>query len=453
MIKQLCMTFLAFVVTVTATANDPNFPPSMASYTLPVICIDTEDSRPVIDKVTQIPASFSVITESGGAADTDYPAMTIRGRGNVSWQREKKPYKLKFNKKTELLGMPANKHFALVPQQGYCDIIAIMMEREAARLLDLGWVPRGEPVELVLNGRYDGIYLLSETVKVHPDRLDIFGQPDNCTDPELIEGGWLLEIDNYDDPAQIVIKETADKDLRLTYHCPEKLSPTQLKWLRNEMTKVNAAIYSNDSTGMTWAEYIDAESAVRYFLSRELFHDYDGYNGSFYIHKDLGQDCKWHFGPLWDPGFGKHKTDWIVNDHPEAAETHWIEPLFATSLFRNKAADEWFLFEPRLPELYYYGRQLSIDIREAMIANNKRWPDQDGNSATQFSYVHGGLINNASWIGQQLSHEMAPTDAPEGAVIRSEYFSIQGIRVDEDDLRPGIYICRDADGVRKIVRH
>lgn len=452
MIKQLCLICLALMATVTAIADDPDFPTLMPSYTLPVICIDTEEGRPVIDKVTRIPASFSIITEAGSATDDDYPAMTIRGRGNVSWQREKKPYKLKFDKKTELLGMPASKHFALVPQQGYCDIIAIMMERQAARILDLGWVPQAEPVELVLNGRYDGIYLLSETVKVHPDRLDIFEQPDNCTDPDLIEGGWLLEIDNYDDPSQIVIKETDDKNLRLTYHCPEELSPMQQNWLRDEMTRVNAAIYSNDSTGMKWAEFIDVESAVRYFLSRELFHDYDGYNGSFYIHKDLGQDCKWHFGPLWDPGFGKHKTDWIMNDHPEASEVHWIEPLFATSIFRNKAADEWFVFAPRLPELFYYGQQLSINISEAMRANNKRWPDQDGDAVMQFFYVHGGLKANSSWIGKQLSREMTPTDATDSS-IRPEYFSIQGIRVDENDLRSGIYICRDAAGVRKIIRH
>ncbi|MDE6119581.1 MAG: hypothetical protein K2F82_06915, partial [Muribaculaceae bacterium] len=145
-------------------------------------------------------------------------------------------------------------------------------------------------------------------------------------------------------------------------------------------------------------------------------------------------------------------TDWIMNDHPEASEVHWIEPLFATSIFRNKAADEWFVFAPRLPELFYYGQQLSINISEAMRANNKRWPDQDGDAVMQFFYVHGGLKANSSWIGKQLSREMAPTDATDSS-IRPEYFSIQGIRVDENDLRSGIYICRDAAGVRKIIRH
>ena len=63
---------------------------------------------------------------------------------------------------------------------------------------------------------------------------------------------------------------------------------------------MNEAIYSDDAWGSAWAAYIDVASAARYFIVREVMHDTDGYNGSFYLHKDLGEDALWNFGPIWD---------------------------------------------------------------------------------------------------------------------------------------------------------
>lgn len=73
-------------------------------------------------------------------------------------------------------------------------------------MVGLGWNPRYYPVELVLNGRYDGIYFLYESIKIDSNRLDIFEQPEENTDPTTIPYGWLVEIDNYADEFQVMIR-------------------------------------------------------------------------------------------------------------------------------------------------------------------------------------------------------------------------------------------------------
>ena len=45
---------------------------------------------------------------------TDVKLDYIRGRGNSTWQADKKPYKLKLDKSQDLLGMGKNKHWALL---------------------------------------------------------------------------------------------------------------------------------------------------------------------------------------------------------------------------------------------------------------------------------------------------------------------------------------------------
>ena len=86
--------------------------------TLPVVYVNTQNSRSINDTETQIPAtvyidSLSPQFRSLGSAQQPIDA-TIKGRGNWTWSGfDKKPYKLKFNVKHKVLGMPNNRHWCL----------------------------------------------------------------------------------------------------------------------------------------------------------------------------------------------------------------------------------------------------------------------------------------------------------------------------------------------------
>lgn len=183
----------------TEIPGDQSYPASIVSGTLPIIYINTENATPIVDKVTPIPAGLYVTVPEGseytptGAEDAPV-ALTIRGRGNASWEIPKKPYKLKFDKKTSLLNLPKSKHYALLHHnQGFVDYLTSMSAMEMMRRLTGKWAPHILPVEVVLNGRYDGLYFLAETIKIDSNRLDIFEQEDGEIDPEIIPYGWLVD--------------------------------------------------------------------------------------------------------------------------------------------------------------------------------------------------------------------------------------------------------------------
>ena len=46
--------------------------------------------------------------------DADAAPMKIRGHGNTSWNWPNKPYKMKFDEKAALLGLPAGKTWILL---------------------------------------------------------------------------------------------------------------------------------------------------------------------------------------------------------------------------------------------------------------------------------------------------------------------------------------------------
>ncbi len=404
---------------------------------MPVITINTQDGAPVLDKENKIPALMDVSLPEGYAtfAGTEAEALsgielTIKGRGNASWKLDKKPYKIKFEKKTPLLGMPKHKHFALIPWAvGYAQWIACVSGHEMARMTGMGWAPRIEPVELVLNGSYDGLYFVVESMKIDKSRLDIYEQEDLCKDPELVKGGWLVEIDNYDDEAQIKIPETDRIDLRVTYKTPEVLSDIQRSWLIGQFTDMNEAIYSGDEIGRKWAEMIDPASVARYFIVREILGDTDGYNGSFYLHKDLGEGARWNFGPVWDLGFSP-KSDWVMNDHPAYSQVHWIEPMFHTLMFRMALVDEWDKFEARFEEVFAHSERIAEMCREADRINYERWPQYEkGNTDAKLAFFKNKLRENKQWMDMQISDISAGvqevSDASETAIFRINGPSIE----------------------------
>jgi hypothetical protein len=140
-------------------APDPELPvtdPPEAGYpvaeALPVLAITTDDGLPITSKEIYKTARYRVTDESGTLLVES--SLEIRGRGNNTWEFDKKPYKLKLTNSTALLGMPANKHWVLLAN--YAD--RTMLRNEAAfhlgEQLGLAWTPRNVQVEVTLNGEY-----------------------------------------------------------------------------------------------------------------------------------------------------------------------------------------------------------------------------------------------------------------------------------------------------------
>ena len=100
-------------------------------------------------------------------------SLKIKGRGNYTWTGfDKKPYRLKFDKKVSIMGMKKNKHFGLLAHAD--DDLGFLRNAvgfELSRRLGLAWTPTAEPVEVFLNGDYIGLYFLTELVRVDPDRV------------------------------------------------------------------------------------------------------------------------------------------------------------------------------------------------------------------------------------------------------------------------------------------
>lgn len=408
--RTLALFIAAILLASCSDDNAPDVQPPQTgatiSGTLPVLYIETVNHTPITSKTEYLDAGYWLEPPANSGYEalgskTDPLPMQIRGRGHSSWRSEKKPYKLKFAKKTAVMGMPRNKHFALLkPSEG------TVAGLKLGKLMNMAWTPDFRPVEVVLNGDFIGLYFLTETIRIDENRVNIYEQKDRETDPDIIPYGWLVEVDNYLDECQITIPECSQWNLTLRYHSPENLSSGQLQWLTNEFKAINAAVYSSDKQSTEWQRYLDIESMARFFILQEVMDNPDGFHGSFYLHKDIGEDARWVAGPIWDlVCYNRDKTDYTFRMKVHYGFTpHWIGQIIQYGDFCNAVRDVWNEVHPsRLSEIYDEIDDIMLPLSAAWHNDCLRWNEDPSQTAQlRATRIKSALRKNIEWFDRNL---------------------------------------------------
>ncbi len=394
------------------------------SGTLPVMYINTENSTAVTSKDYYVNATYYVDNlnldgyESTGSASEPL-ALKIKCRGNYTfWGFDKKPYRLKLDAKAGLLGMKKSKHYALLAHaDDNLGFLRNTLGFELSRRVGLDFTPEQRPVEVVLNGDYIGLYFLTEVIRVDSNRVKITEQADNETDPDNITGGWLVEIDNYDDEAQVSFYEGNGEKIRFTYKSPEVLSSAQYDYLLNLGKAVDNAIYASDKSSTEWENYIDLDSIAAFYVVQEVMDNAESFHGSCYFHKDRGADTKMIFGPVWDFGNAYHRgTDKFIYQDPPFGQT-WIGEIAKFPRFQSKVKEVWSKFITYdYASLDQFVNDFASQISSAAKADYNRWPNygnQDMNSKKNefLNMLHAKvnwLVNQ--WGGAGIAAPSASTE-------------------------------------------
>ncbi|MBQ3998073.1 MAG: CotH kinase family protein [Paludibacteraceae bacterium] len=339
------------------------------SGTLPVVYITTQNKQAITDTETQIPMTLyidSVLADyrSLGSSQAPIPG-TIKGRGNWTWRGfDKKPYKIKFDAKQKVLGMPNNRHWCLMANtDDYLGFLKMPAGLAVSEAVGLRWTPRMRPVELVLNGRYMGLYFLTEHVRIASNRVRIKEQADNETHADSITGGWLVEIDNYRTENNIEIDEGNGQHVMISLREPEVLSGAQRAYLENQLNGINNALYGSSSARLK--QILDIDEAARYYLVQEIMEDCESYHGSCFLYKDrdsLGVADKWKFGPVWDFGnaYDRQQETWIYIN--PTWDQYWIGQLATWPEFQQAVKEQWWI--------YYHTQKDDVRNRISNIAGS-----------------------------------------------------------------------------------
>ncbi len=280
-----------------------------------------------------------------------YELEYIRGRGNSTWGPSKRPYKLKLDKKADLLGMGANKHWILLANYYDVTMLRNKFTYWLGDAIGLEFTPKCEFVNVVMNGKYLGSYYLCEQVRVGKSRVDIDDlaaddESKAITSGSAITGGYLLACEQKSDRLNI----NTEKEMTFAIESPDfedYKNDEQYKYISDYVQQTENAIFGKnfkDSKGISYDEYLDVDSAIDYYWVQEFSLNGDAFGtGSTYLYKK--RNGKLYWGPLWDFDYvawgATEFTDGNNVKGLHLSRNPWFTKLFTNEKFRDKFVARW----------------------------------------------------------------------------------------------------------------
>ena len=364
---------------VSGGAGSKTYTVNLVNFTgLPIINIHTDDRGPVTSKEDWKSAKIT-INGVGRFDDLAESVVNIRGRGNTTWGWPKKPYALKFESKTEVLGMPKHKRWVLLANAMDKTMLRNRMALRISEQTSLAWTPRNEYAELFLNGRHLGTYLVTEQIKVDKNRVNITEMSPSDNEGEALTGGYLFELDfHFDNEKQW----HTPRNMPFAIKSPDEdeLTAEQFAWAQEYINNIEALIHSKEfldpETG--YMNYVDRQSFVDYWIIYEVCLNHEiGNPGSVYMHKDRGGLLT--AGPIWDFDWGtfSYNVSTWADGKLYLQGTLWYGRMFGDPEFKALAKERWADIYPRLRSLVEFFDQEADYLKWAAVKNFAMWNPQD----------------------------------------------------------------------------
>lgn len=276
---------------------------------LPTITINTVNNELPYDKENYISSTFILVSDNGTKV-LQQAKTGIRLRGNASINFPKKPYKIKFDKKQNVLDAPAKaKKWTLINNYGDKTLMRNKLAFDVARKMGMEYVPYCAFVDVVVNGEYEGCYQLCDQVEVNDNRVEIEEMSPEDISGDALTGGYLVEVDGYaeSEPKWFM---TNHYSIPITIKSPDEdeIVDAQFNYIKDYFNYVldESMIYNTDpNTG--YRTVFDTESFIQHMLVNEVAGNTDCY-WSTYMYKRRN-DPKIYTGPVWDFDLG-FNNDW-----------------------------------------------------------------------------------------------------------------------------------------------
>jgi len=354
---------------------------------LPIVYVNTENAAPIKSKETFVNTTVT-IKGAGGYPGLDASPARIRGRGNTTWYWPKKPYLIAFDKRQSVLGMPEHKRWVLLANFMDRTLMRNMVAMKVSSMMDnLAWTPRSVPVELVLNGKHQGTYLLIEQVRIDENRINISE-----------EGSYLFELDfHYDNEVQWMDSHgscwgrSGGIPFSVKYPDSDEITQQQKTYAKNYIAEVASVLYGSNFKDKTsgYAKYLDVDSFIDYWLVYELMTNHELNNpGSVMFHKDV--NGKLTAGPCWDFDWGvlsfntsNGASGLVVKD------AIWYSRLFQDPDFKAKVKARFLQLKPQFQTIPAYMDECEKLLEKSAELNFKMWNPADDKSQNGGNIING----------------------------------------------------------------
>lgn len=335
------------------------------------------------------------------------------------------------NRKVELLGMPEEHNWIL--HGPYSD-------KSLIRNAFSYWIgeatghysPRTRMIELFMHhgsgeinmDHYHGVYVLTERIKIAPERVEIADIDLHHNEYPEVSGGYIFKIDRLNAGEEGFYTERGNM---FVFVRPNELTitPFQRDYLKSYVDSLETALFGNNFTDPEagYAAYMDVMSFIDMHLIHEVTKEIDGFRLSTFFYKD--EQSKIKSGPLWDFNLALGNANYLQGWIPEGwyhelisdwdYNRGWYIRLFEDPAFAEKYNRRYrFLRTNAFSRAKLMGKIL--EYKELLVESQERnferwdvlghyvWPNWfiADSHQEEIEWMMGWLDQRLDWIDGQL---------------------------------------------------
>lgn len=373
-----------------------------------------------LTNVTKVPGSVKIFSPEGdllydsGEYLKKESGMTIKIRGNTSALYDKKPFKIKLEKKADLLLRDdknlRDKNWLLLADRDLLRMCGFILGKVAG----MEWAPAYEWVNVVVNGDYRGNYMLVEAVE----------RNETCR-IRTEETGFVTERDAYwwnENGEYLNSLWLPQFGWTMKYPDFEDFTEEQKNYVQSVIDEYEAILSTENYTDL-----IDIDSFCRWVICQDVLGTSDGGGTNLFIaKKDNTPDSKLYVPVLWDTDSAEEvENEWsrvhkqtvislLFNNNNKAFVHHFINLYNEISADLFQALQD--LADKCLTEEYdAYARSAEM--------NNKRWTRDNYDRALppqeNADHLNWWLNLRKPWLDSAVA-ELAKTTAVDGVAYESD---------------------------------
>lgn len=374
---------------------------------LPVLTISTDNLLPMVGKEYKY-ATFNYLGLNGSSIVSD-DLISIRKRGNYTFNLPKNAYQLKFTEAINLLQTINQESNTWVLLADYNDT-SLMRNYTAlsfAKALDgLEYVVDFEFVELILNGQHQGTYLLTEQIEVSNTVVNI----------DTSAGDILFE--RKSEPKQDYTFYVESSSKTVAYDVRSEISSSEDLILPQEIvSKLETSLLSGDKQSID--KHLDIPSTIDFYIIQEIFKKHDFAGGSSFMYT-LSSDEKLYFTTPWDFDWSagnQSLANWppesdikmqsyenlfagsTPDEYVETGATHsWFQQLMALDWFQEEVKIRYTIVLPDLYDAVIQAEAISKKYEFEFQRNADIWKSDEGSRNEHSTEFFDWMYNRLNWL-------------------------------------------------------
>lgn len=389
--------------------TNPAKPFNFTSSDLPIVIVNTGGMT--IPNEPKLQAQMGIIFNGIGVRNylTDphnnyNNKVGIETRGSSSMGFPQKNYGFEtrditgIQKDTIILGMPSEHDWILYAPYDDKTCMRNVLTFDIANKTG-HYASRTQFCELVINGQYQGIYVMMEKVKRDNNRVNISKLEPIDISGDQLTGGYIIKVDRDDGPGSYWTSpypSPTGSQVNFVHVYPQNgtIVPQQRTYIMAYVDSLEDALAGSSYTDpvIGYRKYLEVSSFIDYFILNEISKNVDGYRLSTFFYKDKkSSGGKLKAGPAWDFNLAWWNADYCEGylssgwayDFPSVCSgdgwqpNFWWARLLQDPSYTAELKCRWTELRSTtlsIPVLNNYVDSLAAYLNESQVRHFTAWP-------------------------------------------------------------------------------